>query len=160
MGLSPDNKDYVHRHHYGRHYDDRRGGRRGFRDRQRQEQRKASWKELQQKPMPIGDKCNPLCPYFRCSKRALVYVNKVVKGHVQKVAMCRWIGDECLGPKCQYAYCELGALLPDGRCAYAVKFKKSGDEFFQELEKENKEFDSRVKDLLSRRTGRKGDFYE
>ncbi|MCD6324411.1 MAG: hypothetical protein J7L55_04820 [Desulfurococcales archaeon] len=156
VGLASGDKGYVRRQY---HNDFRRGRRHGFRDRQRQE-RRASWKELKQKPMPIGDKCNPLCPYFRCSKKALVFVNRVVKGHVQKVAMCRWIGDECLGPKCQYAYCELGALLPDGRCAYAVKFKKSGDEFFKELEEEGKEFDSKVKDLLSRRTGRRNDYLE
>ncbi len=158
--MNTDNKDYVHRQYRGRRPGERYGSRWRKDRQQRHEGKKASWRELKQKPMPIGDRCNPLCPYFRCSKKALVYVNKVVKGHVQKVAMCRWIGDECLGPKCQYAYCELGALLPDGRCAYAVKFKKSGDEFFKELEKEDKEFDTKVKDLLSRRTGRKEDYLE
>ncbi len=104
------------------------------------------------KPMPIGRRCNPLCPFFRCSKRALVEVNKVVKGHVQKVAMCRWIGDQCLGAKCQFSFCERRAMLPDGSCAFAVKFKESGDEFLKELQRE--EIDSKVMDLLSRKVGR------
>ena len=110
------------------------------------------------KPMPIKDRCNPLCPFFKCSKNALVVVNRVVKGHVQKVAMCRWIGDQCLGSRCQFAYCERRALLPDGKCAFAVRFKGSGDEFMKELEKES--LDNKVKDILGRRVGRRETFLE
>ncbi len=107
-------------------------------------------------PMPLGKQCNPLCPFFKCSKNALVVVNKVVKGHVQKVAMCRWIGDQCLGVKCQFAFCERRALLPDGTCAFAIRFRESGDEFLKEVEKES--LDNRVRDLLSRRVGRRETF--
>ncbi len=112
----------------------------------------------QLKPMPIGDRCNPLCPFFRCSKNALVTVNKVVRGHVQKAAMCRLIGDQCLGYSCQFAYCERKALLPDGRCAFAVKFKGSGDEFLKEVEKESLEED--VMSLIKRRVGHKENLLE
>lgn len=108
--------------------------------------------------MPIKDKCNPLCPFFKCSKSALVIVNRVVKGHVQKAAMCRWIGDQCLGSRCQFAYCERKALLPDGRCAFAVKFKESGDAFLRELEESD--VDAKVKDLLNRKVGRRDSFLE
>lgn len=110
------------------------------------------------RPMPLKDKCNPLCPFFRCSKNALVTVNKVVKGHVQKAAMCRWIGDQCLGASCQFAYCERKALLPDGRCAFAVKFRESGDDFLKELEKD--EVNEKVRNLLSRKVGRREEFLE
>ncbi len=112
----------------------------------------------QLKPMPLGDKCNPLCPFFKCSKNALVIVNKVVRGHVQKSAMCRWIGDQCLGASCQFAYCERRALLPDGRCAFAVKFKESGDEFLKEVEKES--LSEEVMDLLEKRVGRRESLLE
>lgn len=110
------------------------------------------------KPLPLGDKCNMLCPLFRCSKNALVVVNRVVKGHVQKVAMCRWIGDSCLGYRCQFAFCERKALLPDGKCAFAVKFKEGDKEFIKELNEA--EIDNKVKSLLARRGGRKGSFLE
>jgi len=109
-------------------------------------------------PMPLGKQCNSLCPFFKCSKNALVVVNRVVKGHIQKAAMCRWIGDQCLGTKCQFAFCERRALLPNGMCAFAVKFRESSEDFLKEIEKES--LDSKVRDLLSRRTGRKETFVE
>jgi hypothetical protein len=108
--------------------------------------------------MPLGKNCNPLCPFFRCSKRVLVLVNRVVKGHVQKVAMCRWIGDQCLGARCQFAFCERKALLPDGSCAFAVRFREGGEDFLKEVEQET--MDERLKDILSRRVGRKETFLE
>ncbi len=114
-------------------------------------------KKEELKPMPIGDKCNQLCPFFKCSKNALVAVNKVVKGHVQKAAMCRWIGDVCLGYKCQFAFCDRKALLPDGRCAFSIKFKESEEEYIKELDKSD--IDSKIKNILAKRTGRK-DYYE
>lgn len=112
----------------------------------------------QLKPMPLGDRCNPLCPFFRCSKNAFVTVNKVVRGHVQKVAMCRLIGDQCLGHACQFAYCERKALLPNGRCAIAVKFKGSSDEFLKEVERETLE--ESVTNLIKRKVGRRENFLE
>ncbi|MEM1604302.1 MAG: hypothetical protein QXV93_02755 [Zestosphaera sp.] len=120
------------------------------------EERKLMKEEL--KPLPLGDKCNTLCPFFRCSKNALVVVNKVVKGHVQKVAMCRWIGDTCLGYRCQFAYCERKALLPDGKCAFAVKFREGEKEFIKELDEAK--IDEKLKNLLARRSGRKDLFLE
>jgi len=110
------------------------------------------------KPMPLGDKCNPLCPFFKCSKNALVVVNRVVRGHVQKAAMCRWIGDQCLGSSCQFAFCERRALLPDGKCAFAVKFKESGDEYLKEVEKET--LGEEVYDIMEKRVGRRETFLE
>jgi len=115
--------------------------------------------ERELKPLPIGKMCNPLCPFFKCSKNALVFTNKVIKGHVQKAAMCRWIGDQCLGYKCQLGFCERKALLPDGTCAFAVRFREGGDDFFKEVEKDDIG-GSKVKDILGRRIGRKDVFLE
>ncbi len=145
--------DYNPKQRYGRYRGERHGR---YREDRRWERRSVQRKDL--KPMPLGDKCNPLCPFFRCGKNALVIVNRVVKGHVQKAAMCRWIGDQCLGAKCQFAYCERKALLPDGRCAFAVKFKDSGDAFMKELEQS--EVDNKVRNLLSRKVGRKESLLE
>ncbi len=115
--------------------------------------------EREVKPLPIGKSCNQLCPFFKCSKGAIVYTNKVVKGHVQKSAMCRWIGDLCLGYKCQFSYCERRALLPNGVCTLAVKFDEGSEEFLKEVEKADIG-SGKVKDILGRKTGRKGAFLE
>jgi len=114
-------------------------------------------KEL--KPLPIGKSCNQLCPFFKCSKNAIVYTNKVIKGHVQKSAMCRWIGDQCLGYKCQFGYCERRALLPNGMCTLAIKFSEGSEDFFKEVEKADIG-GGKVRDILGRRTGRKDVFLE
>jgi hypothetical protein len=120
-------------------------------------QHESGGKEL--KPLPIGKFCNQLCPFFKCSKNSLVFVNKVVKGHVQKSAMCRWIGDQCLGYKCQFVFCERKALLPNGVCTLAIRFSEGADDFLKEVEK----YDiggGKVKDILGRRTGRKDIYLE
>jgi hypothetical protein len=31
-------------------------------------------------------------------------------------AFCNWVGDVCVVSKCNYAFCEKRALLPDGSC--------------------------------------------
>ncbi len=90
----------------------------------------------------------------------MVYTNKVIKGHVQKAAMCRWIGDQCLGFKCQFAFCERKALLPNGTCAFAIRFTESSDEFFKEVEKADIGKEGRVKDILGRKIGRKDIYLE
>ncbi len=87
------------------------------------------------KPMPIGDRCNPLCPFFRCAKKALRINREFYRGRPIRMAMCNWIGDKCVGAECRFAFCEKRAMLPDGRCAFAVKGKKMG-EFEEELKRD------------------------
>lgn len=108
-------------------------------------------------PRPLGNSCNNLCPLFKCAKAALVFSTKVIKGYTQKVAMCRLTGDQCIGYKCQFAFCERKALLPNGNCAFTVKFKDSED-FFTEIEKEGLSITLRGKFL--RRAGKKDTFVE
>ncbi len=127
----------------------RPGGQRGAR-------RAAAPPRAEAKPMPLPDgRCNPLCPYFRCLNNALVIVRKPVHGRMQRVAFCRWIGDECIGGACQYASCALKALLPDGTCLYA-KEKRGGkperelEEIEKELKREEEEM-SRIERLMKRR---------
>ncbi len=94
------------------------------------------------RPRPLGDKCNPLCPFFRCQKRALRITTEQYKGRLIKVAMCAWIGDKCIGSSCRFAYCEKRAMLPDGRCALAVRARRQKDfeEELAELEKEKDKY--------------------
>ncbi len=90
-----------------------------------------------QRPMPIGLKCNPLCPLFYCTQRAVVVINKPYRGKYQKVAFCRLTGSECIGAECKYASCRVSALLPDGRCAKALEKRRkasSDEELFKEME--------------------------
>lgn len=89
-------------------------------------------------PMPLGDRCSPLCPFFMCGRGALLITNKMIRGRVSKVAQCRMTGENCLGGECQYAGCKLNALLPDGRCAKALEKKTrqiSEEDLFREMEK-------------------------
>ncbi len=94
------------------------------------------------RPRPMGDKCSPLCPYFRCQKNALRIEVQQYKGRPIKVPMCAWIGDKCIGAQCRFAYCELRAMLPDGRCRFAVMAKAKKEKSFEdELMEMDKEFD-------------------
>lgn len=88
-------------------------------------------------PQPLGDRCNPLCPFFMCNKTALFTLNKPFRGKYIRVAYCRLTGGECIGSECQYSGCKINALLPDGRCAKALEKKTrhvSDDELFKELQ--------------------------
>ncbi len=109
------------------------------------------------KPMPIGKKCNPLCPFFRCAKRALVVTTYIMQGKPQKIAYCNWIGDTCIGYQCQFAYCEKKALLPDGTCAFAVREeqeKKKTKDYLEELAEEDQD-EVKARSILTRRLGRR-----
>ncbi len=109
------------------------------------------------KPMPIGKKCNPLCPFFRCAKRALVVTSYIMQGKPQKMAYCNWIGDTCIGYQCQFAYCEKKALLPDGTCAFAVREeqeKKKTKDYLEELAEEDQD-EIKARSILTRRLGRR-----
>ena len=91
------------------------------------------------KPKPIGDRCNPLCPFFRCGQKALRITTEYYRGRPVKVAMCAIVGDRCVGTQCRFAYCEKRAMLPDGRCAYAVEAKsRLTKSFEEELQEESR----------------------
>jgi len=122
-----------------RPYRPRRGGRPGRPSRfQGRGEREA--RDL--KPRPLGDRCNPLCPFFRCGKNALRIKTENYRGRPLRVAWCDWIGDKCIGTKCKYASCAKNALLPDGRCAFAIRRQKVRDfeEELEDLERESRKF--------------------
>ncbi|MEM4718370.1 MAG: hypothetical protein QXE81_06430 [Desulfurococcaceae archaeon] len=93
-------------------------------------------KEKRVSPQPLGDKCNPLCPLFICTRNALFVINKPVKGRMIKVAQCRLTGGDCINGECQYSSCRVNSLLPDGKCAKALEKKfvrPSDEEIFREM---------------------------
>ncbi|RLG76789.1 MAG: hypothetical protein DRO12_03815 [Thermoprotei archaeon] len=108
-------------------------------------------------PRPIDGVCNPLCPFFRCSRGALIIRRTNTRGKMQPTAFCTWVGDLCIGTKCQYAHCARRALLPDGRCLYAVREQekqRQEEDFERELERELKEEERAMSRLIRRRYGK------
>ncbi len=101
---------------------------------------------------PSKKQCSPLCPYFKCAKNALVIATRFYRGKPRKVAICRWTGDLCIGYRCQYAYCVKRAMLPDGTCGLEAREVRFRD-LLEDIEKE--EFGRDVKDILTKRFGRK-----
>ncbi len=125
----------------------------GYRDRG---QRRPPSRGEKPRPTPLPDgRCNPLCPYFRCLNNALIAMRKVAHGRIQRVPMCRWIGDQCIGGTCQYASCTAKALLPEGYCLYAKEKKaKRAEEEEKEIERElvkEEEEMSRLERLMRKR---------
>jgi len=105
-------------------------------------------------PMPLPNgQCNPLCPHFRCLNNALTVSRRIVQGKAQKIAYCRWIGDNCIAGACQYASCNLKALLPNNICLFAKEKTKREvklEEIEKEIAKEEAEL-SRVGRIMRRR---------
>ncbi|MCE4625254.1 MAG: hypothetical protein F7C35_05240 [Desulfurococcales archaeon] len=100
------------------------------------------------RPRPLGDKCNPLCPFFRCTKNALRIKTEYFRGRPMKVAYCEWIGDKCIGASCKFAACERNAMLPDGRCSFAIRRRAPQKDFEEELlEMEKDEAKFKFKDF-------------
>lgn len=73
--------------------------------------------------------CEATCPHFRCGQRALQIRSRYTQQYggqrgnpwdrrVQSDTppYCNWVGDYCVAAKCNYAFCERRALLPDGSC--------------------------------------------
>ncbi len=119
--------------------DSDRGQRRWGRGREFPRQRSSDrrFPMRRQRPTPIGVKCNPLCPLFHCTQKAVVIINKPYRGKYQKVAFCRLTGSECIGAECKYASCRVNALLPDGKCSKALERRQrisSDEELFREME--------------------------
>ena len=123
-------------------YEKREGYHRGYHKPREEYQKQPFKKDYEHRervlqPQPLGDRCNPLCPFFICNKAALFTLNKPFRGKYMRVAYCRLTGGECIGSECQYSGCKINALLPDGRCAKALEKKTrhvSDEELFRELQ--------------------------
>jgi len=109
-------------------------------------------REREKQPQPVGERCSPLCPLFWCEKRA--YTLRRSREGLR--VFCTWIGDECIGPSCQYATCKGHyMLLPEGLCGWvkqrAAAVARAKD-FFEEVGEDL--LDKRAKELLQRRGGK------
>ena len=139
---------------YRWHQDYRRDKDQRFERIERKVAREVSLREDEVRPMPDGKKCNPLCPYFRCGKKALSVVRRDMGGSIKFAAFCNWANDLCIGGVCQFASCDRFYLLPDNKCLYALERERrsSGDDMFKELEKEEEKA-KRFRGLLSKKFG-------
>ncbi len=95
--------------------------------------------------------CTPVCPYraFECLKNALIYRRRGKR----IVAFCTWIGDECIGYKCQFASCKRHALLPDGTCKLKlerVQPRRGGEFSIEEEALREEQLYGKLRDKLKR----------
>ncbi|MEZ0290765.1 MAG: hypothetical protein ABWJ42_06745 [Sulfolobales archaeon] len=121
---------------------------------------RAYLREGEIEPRPLGLNCNPLCPFFRCGRKALSIRSVRIGAETKVIGYCLWVGDQCIAGQCQYAYCEKRFLLPGNKCLYAIEKSKrrEGLDMFKELDREEKEAKS-LRDLLKKRGGRDLDLY-
>lgn len=67
-----------------------------------------------------GKLCSPRCKFFTCVKHAMVRHSSIV--------YCKWTGDECIGPACNYASCSRHMLLSNGTCGLTIKRRGTVEE--------------------------------
>jgi len=102
--------------------------------------------------------CTPDCPYFRCLKKALVFVTptgRMLRPRDRRprnaTPWCMWANDVCRGYKCQYANCVKHYMLPDGRCASGIgegkRERRSIEEEAKQLEGEYMKLRPKLKRL-------------
>ena len=90
-------------------------------------------------------KCRPTCPFLRCAKK----MRMIRKRGGRTLIICGMTGDLCIGYKCNFAYCEKHALLPDGTCALTIKRRTapSIEEEAAKLEQQYVSIKSKLKKL-------------
>jgi len=99
-------------------------------------------------------KCTPLCPYFRCQRRATEYRRNPRTGRT--IVWCTFADDICQGYRCMFAQCAVHALNPStGECTITLRSRKRKKDITIEEEAEilDKEY-LRIRDKLKRLGGR------
>ncbi len=72
---------------------------------------------------------------FRCGKKAL---KPTVRGN-KIVFWCTWLNDECIGARCQYAFCDARAMTPEGFCTYKPAAGEESRDIMTEVKKMERE---------------------
>lgn len=115
--------------------------------------------------------CRATCSFFRCGQRAL-YIrsnNPQQRGEFRSnpweqrtirdgTPYCNWVGDICVVAKCNYAFCEKRALLPDGSCGYQERESAKQTRSIEEEARREEAALRAARDRLLKKTGR--DFIE
>ncbi len=81
-------------------------------------------RKLNPKPVPLGEKCNSGCPYFKCFKNALQLNKRVIRGVQTREATCLLLGGPCKGSECRHASCTIKALNANSKCLLALLSKR------------------------------------
>ena len=63
--------------------------------------------------IPEKKYCSPLCPFFRCAKKALKIINRK--------PMCLLTADECDPKNCNFVICLANKYLPGGVCGKEIR---------------------------------------
>ncbi|RLF08276.1 MAG: hypothetical protein DRJ60_00735 [Thermoprotei archaeon] len=102
----------------------------------------------------LPKQCDAKCEFFRCAKKAIIRpMGNPRRGSAsQGVLICRETGEECLGPKCQYATCIRNALLPNGICGLEYRMEKR---HVRSIEQEVKKFEEKYSNVLGKFKGKK-----
>lgn len=112
------------------------------------------------------DKCIPICPHFRCAKKALIIkradqlFNGIKHLETQKriygitvgnlVYFCTWVNDVCIGYRCNYAICEKRAFTQNGLCGLGQRPITKFQDIEQLAKQQDKEI-SRAAALLKKK---------
>ncbi|MFN3804148.1 MAG: hypothetical protein ACK4SY_03735 [Pyrobaculum sp.] len=95
----------------------------------------------------------PRCVYgpngtslFRCGKKAL---RPNIRGS-KIVFWCTWLNDECIGARCQYAFCDARAMTPEGYCTYKAEGEEAKPDILAEVKKMEREVE-KIRVHLKRR---------
>ncbi|RLF22828.1 MAG: hypothetical protein DRJ68_00840 [Thermoprotei archaeon] len=73
-------------------------------------------------------------------------------GSFKGIVICKETGEECLGPKCQYAICVRNALLPNGVCGLEYRSEKR---HIRSIEQEVKKYEEKYSSVLEKFKGKK-----
>lgn len=117
--------------------------------------------------------CKATCQYFRCGQRAL-YIKPTnpmprerpgfrsnpweQRGGREGTPFCNWVGDICVVARCNYAFCEKRALLPNGACGLQERESARPARSIEEEARREEEALRVARERLLKKTGR--DFIE
>ncbi|MCX8205459.1 MAG: hypothetical protein N3H31_07415 [Candidatus Nezhaarchaeota archaeon] len=110
---------------------------------------------------PIVSKlCQPTCPHFKCSSRALIprgpreprydkYDKRRGREEAKLLPLCNMDREPCQGARCKFAFCEVKALLVNGRCGLEDRLlpkpKFSIEEEVAKLERDVKSLEGKLR---------------
>lgn len=111
--------------------------------------------------------CEATCQHFRCGQRALNLRTRNPQNSVgyrsnpweqrtaqEDSAFCNWVGDICVAAKCNYAFCEKRALLPDGSCGFVEREIPVKERSIEEEARREEAILKRAQERLLKKTGR------
>jgi hypothetical protein len=110
--------------------------------------------------------CKATCQFFRCGQRALYIKSSAPqprgfrsnpweqRGNRDGTPFCNWVGDVCVVARCNYAFCEKRALLPNGTCGLQERESARPARSIEEEARREEEALRVARERLLKKTGR------